>query len=350
MPTRLPLILTAPIPTGLHSSASVEDVTPQVLMAPPGQHPMVYRDTVSVTYQVTSLCYSDNITRYFGISTDNSIPTFTCPDENLVVVCTVPAPYTNYSAFILAGGYATDNCGIDTTTFEWVNDISDGNTKPETIIRTYRIKDYCGNEAICNQTITINDILVETWVYLEGSAIDPECMGNYTIPMRTTLNDLHVLPGQTYEYFCGDTVYTPAGQPYNTPPWNYGGNEGEGYDSGGNPNPGTAEYATTVVDWVLVSLRIAPDGGPLCQKAALLHSDGHIEFIDGGFSCCALSFSESYYVVIEHRNHLIVMSPEPLPSDGTLSFDFRSNQSYKDDSEGVVGQKEIRTDICHVCR
>jgi hypothetical protein len=98
-----------------------------------------------------------------------------------------------------------------------------------------------------------------------------------------------------------------------------------------------------VVDWVLVSLRSAPEGGNLCRKAALLHNDGHVEFVDGGFDCCSLNFDSSYYLVIEHRNHLIVMSADPVPVvNDTLTFDFRNVQSYTDVITGLgYGQKEI---------
>jgi len=187
-------------------------------------------------------------------------------------------------------------------------------------------------------------VTIQTWVYLEGSAINPGGTESYTLPMRTSLNNLQVLPGQTYQNFFTGIVYSPPGQPYNTAPWNYGGTEGAGYDSDSIPNPGTANYSSTVVDWVLVSLRNAADGVPLCQTAALLHSDGSVEFVNGGFPCCDLDFSNSYYLVIEHRNHLIVMSHIPIPIvNGTLTYDFRSHQSYIDDpfGFGAIGQKEI---------
>jgi hypothetical protein len=95
---------------------------------------------------------------------------------------------------------------------------------------------------------------------------------------------------------------------------------------------------------VLVSLRSTTEGLPLCMKAALLHTDGHIEFVNGGFSCCDLDSHSSFYLVIEHRNHLIVMSHEPVSViNSTLTYDFRSHQSYIFDPFGFggYGQKEI---------
>lgn len=193
-------------------------------------------------------------------------------------------------------------------------------------------------------------IPLEIWVYLEGSLIDPQT-GNYVAPpMRTTLNDSRLLPGQFIENpFTGD-VYTPplgsSGQVYNIPPWNYSGPEGAFYDSEQMPANADAGYPATVVDWVLISLRSDPDDGSevLCQRAALLHNDGSVEFVDGD-DCCSLDPGQSYYVVVEHRNHLIVMSDSPVGVvDGKLSYDFRDKQSYLNDpfnSGSFVRQKEV---------
>jgi hypothetical protein len=192
-------------------------------------------------------------------------------------------------------------------------------------------------------TIDIVDPSIETYVYLEGSAIDAGGTETYSLPMRTDLNDLFILPGQAYEDFFAGVIYSPPGQPYNTAPWNYPGTEGSGFDSGGTP--GDAGYPTTVVDWVLVSLRATPTGAPLCTKAALLHQDGTVEFVDDDQnSClCSLDLTASYYILIEHRNHLVVMSPEPVAFvNGVISFDFRASDSYNElPFLPFVGQKEI---------
>jgi hypothetical protein len=187
-------------------------------------------------------------------------------------------------------------------------------------------------------------LTVDTWVYLESAMIDPGGTGAYTLPMRNSLNSLKLLPGQSYQDIFSGVVYTPAGQNYNEIPWYYAGTEGLGYDSYGNPVAGYANYPSTIVDWVLVSLRDSADGESLCQKAGLLHSDGYVEFTDGGFTCNILNHYESLYVVIEHSNHLLVMSPQPVPiTNYTLTYDFRYSQSYIDDPFGYggYGQKEI---------
>ena len=188
-------------------------------------------------------------------------------------------------------------------------------------------------------------VTIEAWVYLEGAAIFNDGSANYALPMRTDLNDLRLLPGQTLNDLFLGVQYTPAGQPYNIAPWNYNGNEGDNFDSMGDLMFADAGYPSTVVDWVLVSLRDNPNGtgGPICQAAALLHADGHIQFVDQ-FECCDIDLIQDYYLVIEHRNHLIVMSHQPIDIvGGVISYDFRVQQSYILDPFGFghVGQKEI---------
>ena len=201
-----------------------------------------------------------------------------------------------------------------------------------------------------SEEVVVNVFCAEfdLFVYLEGSIIVPQT-GNYQLPMRTTLNDLELLPGQySTDFFIGNLYVPPlgsSGQVYNIAPWNYDGGEGADFDSGGMEANADAGYAPTVVDWVLVSFRTDPsDGGEaLCQRAALLHNDGSIEFV--GDHCCTLDQSLSYYIVVEHRNHLIVMSHQAVPIvDGVISYDFRNKQSYLNDplnTGSFVAQKEV---------
>jgi hypothetical protein len=219
------------------------------------------------------------------------------------------------------------------------------------------VTDLCGNTSTCLSQVTVDPCFnpcvdLNAWVYIEGSITDPNGLPNdYDLPMRTSLNDLQVLPGQTLvDPFFGNK-YSAPGQPYNVEPWNYPGNEGDLFDSGGDPMMGDAGYPATAVDWVLVSLRADSTGagGPVCQAAALVHMDGYIELVEP-FECCDLNLTESFYVVVEHRNHLIVMSHMKIPivpgvDSSTITYDFRIQQSYIDDPFmfGAQGQKLIFT-------
>ncbi|HLP53906.1 MAG TPA: T9SS type A sorting domain-containing protein [Fluviicola sp.] len=53
-----------------------------------------------------------------------------------------------------------DNCGTPTVTF--VSDVSDGQTCPETITRTYNVEDASGNSVSVTQTIIVNDVTPPT--------------------------------------------------------------------------------------------------------------------------------------------------------------------------------------------
>jgi hypothetical protein len=145
--------------------------------------------------------------------------------------------------------------------------------------------------------------------------------------MSTLLNQRGLLPGQTHIGPFG--VDTPAGQPYSGAPWNYNGTEGK---------PGIT-YAATVVDWVLVSLRTdsLSATSTVLRKAALLHEDGHITFSD---ACYNLP-TGTYFVVIEHRNHMGVMSGRVNVQSTTLTFDFTQQDSYIIANPPSFGQIQV---------
>lgn len=282
----------------------------------------------------------------YTILPNNSL-TLVCPAD-LVLSCTAG---TNYIALIntwIVTATATDACDANVV----ITNNYDGISIPSFSCRgglpiTFTATDNCGNFATCVRTVTKPCFNLDTWVYLEGAAASASGGNAYSLPMRTTLNDLRLLPGQLFmDPFFGNRYALP-GQPYNIAPWLYPGTEGSLFDSGNNPSNANAGYPSTVVDWVLVSLRLdsAGTGGPVCEAAALLHKDGHVEFVQP-LNCCAVSESSLYYVVIEHRNHLIVMSHvKQAFVNHVLSYDFRFQQSYEDPIFAGLGlfsrQKQI---------
>jgi len=173
---------------------------------------------------------------------------------------------------------------------------------------------------------------INTSVFIEG-AFDYDAG-----EMTTTLNSLGYLPGQKPSTFFG--IFTEAGQPYSQAPWFHFGTEGNSFLQTGEVVGMNAGYPMTVTDWVLVSLRTdESEESTVGQVAGLLHSNGEIEFIEG-FDICNLDAAEDYYVVIEHRNHMIAMSHIQVPViNGTITYDFRSRNSYR--RLLGSGQKEI---------
>lgn len=179
-------------------------------------------------------------------------------------------------------------------------------------------------------------VQIDTKVWLEG-AMKRGFSSNNMEEMRCDINYFGYLPGQEPSTLLG--TKTDPGQPYRGVPWNYNGTEGMEYDI---VETGLA-YSPDVVDWVLVSLRsdVSPES-TICTKSAMLLKDGTVQ-METAFDCCSSDFEE-FYIVIEHRNHLPVMTPTPMPVvDGVISFDFRSNDSYT--RLLGRGQKEIRPGV-----
>lgn len=107
------------------------------------------------TYIIKDSC-GTNVSCVQPVTVKDTVPpVLICPVEIAVVGNIKPEPFADYPAFAAAGGFAEDNCGIDESSFEWINDSTDGKTNPETLTRTYQIIDFCGNIANCEQTIKI---------------------------------------------------------------------------------------------------------------------------------------------------------------------------------------------------
>ncbi len=112
----------------------------------------------------------------------------------------------------------------------------------------------------------------------------------------------------------------PLSQPFNRHPWNYYGDES------------VSAIPVEAVDWVLVEL-CDTTGAPLATQetmierlAAFLLNDGSIAGMDG-FSAPTFNHSvtHSLFVVIRHRNHLSIMSANPLTEiNNSYSYDFSS--------------------------
>ena len=177
---------------------------------------------------------------------------------------------------------------------------------------------------------------INTAVFIEG-AFDYDALA-----MSNRLNRLGYLPGQKPSTFIGQ--YTEAGQPYSQAPWFHFGTEGDSFVQNGETIGLNGNYPMTAVDWVLVSLRSDVTAeSTVGSVAALLHIDGTIEFVDG-FGLCNIDPSEDYFIVVEHRNHLVAMSHVEIPViNGTMSYDFRFHNSYR----RILGsgQKEVAPGI-----
>ena len=172
---------------------------------------------------------------------------------------------------------------------------------------------------ILNTDTVIHRKNLDLKVYLEGP-FDPNNQ-----QMSTHLNPVHL----------------PVNQPFNIHPWFYGGDEQV-----------TSFDDPDIVDWILVELRETPYSADsatsevrLTRKAGLLMSDGAIISAEE-FS--AIEFNEkvqyNLYAVIWHRNHLGILSAEPLSySKGSYSYDFTAGPTRV--YGGALGYSELLAGI-----
>jgi gliding motility-associated-like protein len=118
----------------------------------------------TVTYTVTANlegCINSDVV---VVRVNPIVTALNCPGD-LTAVCSIteqPA-YADYTAFVAAGGSVTAAPGVvlDETTFTHT-DVSDNNTCPEIVTRTYEITDECGVTVTCDQIIVVNDIIAPT--------------------------------------------------------------------------------------------------------------------------------------------------------------------------------------------
>lgn len=120
--------------------------------------------------------------------------------------------------------------------------------------------------------------------------------------------------------------YLPLSNPYSVYPWNYDGDES------------VIEIPTeSVIDWVLVELRDAPNASSATNatmvdwQVGFLLDDGRIVSVNNDFLEFEIGISNELFVVVRHRNHLGILSASPaILSEEIYSYDFTtaSNMTY----------------------
>ena len=94
------------------------------------------------------------------------------------------------------------------------------------------------------------------------------------------------------------------------------------FNTGGTSGSGVID--DDIVDWVWIELRDSNDNTSIIDsKSALLQRDGDIVDIDGLSSLSFSVESENYYVVVNHRNHLGIMTATSIMlNESTTIVDF----------------------------
>ena len=180
--------------------------------------------------------------------------------------------------------------------------------------------------------LQVSCVDVEIKVILEGAYMINEGL------MHNSLYQNGYLPGQLPQTFFGKRE--DPGQPYYNIPWEHCGEEGDSFDANNEGLDDLAGYPENAVDWVLVSLRSEKEPKTaVCRKAALVLDNGEVFFVEE-FDCCGIDDEIEYFVVIEHRNHLPIMSPTKVEvTNGIVTYDFTAADSYV--ALLGTGQKEL---------
>ena len=127
-------------------------------------------EVITRTYNIADDCGNNiNVAQVFTIN-DDILPTGTAPAD-VLVQCIGDVPVVNINSIT----DEADNCTVNPTVTH-VGDVSDGNTCPEVITRTYNIADDCGNNINVIQTITINDDILPTGTAPADLAV--QCIGD----------------------------------------------------------------------------------------------------------------------------------------------------------------------------
>jgi parallel beta-helix repeat protein len=121
--------------------------------------------------------------------------------------------------------------------------------------------------------------------------------------------------------------YLPLSQPYSSAPWSYNGTES------------VTSIPQGVVDWVLIELRSGTSASTIAaRKAVFLKSDGSVVDLDGTSKPSFTGVNDgSYYLIVKHRNHLSVMSSNPVSlSSNSGLYDFTTGLDKAFGSESLT--------------
>ncbi len=144
-------------------------------------------ETITRTYMIRDKRGDTLYCEQLIIIIDTIKPLIAIDAKQVICVDEVPPVYATFEEFMLNGGTASDECALDTMSFRYLGETSDGNGCPVTLTRTYAIADECGNWNEAQEIITVND----------------------TVPPQ-----LLTCPGDFYSEEDGETVEVLSGLPF----------------------------------------------------------------------------------------------------------------------------------------
>lgn len=119
---------------------------------------------------------------------DNSTPSIICPSKLVHCGEALPPRYLNWSSFynglLSDGGNISDNCGIDTSTWQYIGQETVLNQNClYTIERSYSIRDSCRNQALCIHSFVFIDNTAPVFTPVRDTILfaGAECMADTSV-------------------------------------------------------------------------------------------------------------------------------------------------------------------------
>ena len=139
--------------------------------------PGLYCLNIVRSYTITDSCGMKDTCQQYVFVNDTELPVLICPTDT-IAECLPPVlgSIETIEDFVAAGGIISDNCRLDSASFtvdKTVTTLAGG----KQIVTTFSVKDWCGNESTCVQTMISSDTIppvaacVSIEVYLGDSGI-----------------------------------------------------------------------------------------------------------------------------------------------------------------------------------
>ena len=158
--------------------------------------------------------------------------------------------------------------------------------------------------------------------------VEAACAGGMQTDIRIFLQGAYTAGGMMSTNL--DSLL-PCLQPYDTTPRNYTGTET------------LSTVPTAMADWVLVELRDSADYNLVSDtRAGALFSDGTVKDTNLVTGLCFYNIDTGYYyVAIHHRNHISVMTGQPVYFPLQSQIDFTDTNSVKPVGGAAQAQIEL---------
>lgn len=177
------------------------------------------------------------------------------------------------------------------------------------------IQEHSGSFHVSEGFITPSfKIKIDPIVFLQGSSFNPSITGLMNDNLRVN-------------------NYIPITSPY-------------GDNATVNASIFTIAGNNAIVDWVWIELRDKDDATKIIRAtSAFIQRDGDIVALDGSSSLVLNVLAGNYHVVVKHRNHLSVMSANPIAlsknSTTTVNFTDNSIASFGSNAQVELASTEL---------